>query len=165
MTTLAVHALSVSLDGFAAGAGQDTDDPLGIGGGRLHESVVAEDRSPADDDFLARGVDGIGATIMGRNVFGPVRGSWSSAPERRGWWGEEPPFHHGVPVPTRHARPPLERAGRTTFPFVTDGPEAALERLSDGVAFPAAGWETAEVVPAASVTHVVLRRRGEAVRS
>jgi dihydrofolate reductase len=70
---------------------------------------------------------GIGATIMGRNVFG-VRGPWSSAPEWRGWWGEEPPYHHDVLVLTHHARPPLEMAGGTTFHFVTDGPEAALER-------------------------------------
>jgi dihydrofolate reductase len=205
VTGLAVYDLSISLDGYAAGPGQGEEDPLGVGGERLHEWIFADDRTPADERFIARGRDGIGATIMGRNMFGPVRGPWSAAAEWRGWWGEEPPFGHDVFVLTHHARPPLEMAGGTTFHFVTEGPEAALERavaaadgagvrlgggaativqyaraglleevhvavvpvllgdgerLFDGVAFPAAGWRTAEVVPSASVTHVVLRRTG-----
>src|SRR4051794_30244648 len=85
-------------------------------------------RTPVDDDFRARGTEDIGATIMGRNMFGPVRGPWDSADEWRGWWGEEPPFHHDVFVLTHHPREPLSMAGGTTFHFVTDGIEAALER-------------------------------------
>ncbi|MEX5717163.1 dihydrofolate reductase family protein [Geodermatophilus maliterrae] len=132
MTGLAVHAPSISLDGFAAGPGQDEEHPLGVGGERLHEWVFAGDRSAADDRFPARGTEGIGATIMGRDVSGPVRGPWSAAPEWRGRWGEEPPYGHDVFVLTHQARPPLPMAGGTTSHLVTDGPEAALERAAGG---------------------------------
>src|SRR5689334_22504020 len=80
-----------------------------------------------DSDFIDRGFDGIGATIMGRNMFGPVRGSWGSE-EWKGWWGPNPPYHHPTFVLTHHAREPLEMEGGTTFYFVTDGPEAALQQ-------------------------------------
>jgi dihydrofolate reductase len=129
MAELRVHDLSLSLDGFAAGPSQGRDDPLGRGGERLHDWAFA-DATDVDRRFRARGTEGIGATIMGRNMFGPVRGSWDSDPDWRGWWGEEPPFHHEVFVLTHHARPPLEMAGGTTFTFVTDGIEAALERAT-----------------------------------
>jgi dihydrofolate reductase len=135
MTRLRVHAFSMSLDGYAAGPDQSLDDPVGTGGKRLHEWLFATrffhelfggggGERGLDDDFARKGVDGIGATIMGRNMFGPVRGPWPDE-TWRGWWGEEPPFHHPVFVLTHHPRPPLEMAGGTTFHFVTEGIEAA----------------------------------------
>jgi dihydrofolate reductase len=132
VTELRVHNFSISLDGAAAGPAQSVDDPLGVGGERLHEWMFATgpSRTPVDDDFRARGTEGIGATIMGRNMFGPVRGPWDSADEWRGWWGEDPPFHHDVFVLTHHPRPPLPMAGGTTFHFVTDGIDAALEQAT-----------------------------------
>jgi dihydrofolate reductase len=124
MTELRVHNLSLSLDGYGAGPRQSTENPLGVGGERLHEWIF-RDRTPVDERFVAAGVAGIGATIMGRNMFGPIRGPWPDE-SWRGWWGEDPPFHHDVFVLTHHERPPLEMAGGTTFHFVTDGIEAAL---------------------------------------
>ena len=127
MTELRLHNFSVSLDGYGAGPEQSERDPLGIGGEQLHEWIFADDASDLDRRFRAMGDDGIGATIMGRNMFGPVRGPWPDE-SWRGWWGEDPPFHHDVFVLTHHAREPLTMAGGTTFHFVTDGIEAALER-------------------------------------
>ena len=138
MTKLRVRAFSVSLDGFGAGPGQDLQNPLGQGGMALHEWAFAtrtfqkmfgEDGGATgiDDDFAARGFAGIGSWILGRNMFGPVRGAWPDE-SWRGWWGEEPPYHCPVFVLTHHARPPLEMAGGTTFYFVTDGIRAALTR-------------------------------------
>ena len=129
MTELRVHGLSLSLDGFGAGPAQGPEHPLGRGGERLHDWAF-DDATVVDRRFRERGTEGIGATIMGRNMFGPVRGSWAGAPDWRGWWGEDPPFHHDVFVLTHHARPPLEMSGGTTFHFVTDGIEAALERAT-----------------------------------
>jgi dihydrofolate reductase len=138
MAKLRVHALSVSLDGYIAGPGQDMEHPLGVGGTRLHEWVFATaagrrmigldgGEEGVDNDVVAAGFDGIGATVMGRNMFGPVRGSWDSVDEEwTGWWGEEPPFHHPVFVLTHHPRPSIEMKGGTVFHFVTDGIEAAL---------------------------------------
>src|SRR3954451_16754736 len=102
VTELRVHNFSISLDGAAAGPAQSVDDPMGVGGERLHEwmFVTGPSRTPVDDDFRARGTEGIGATIMGRNMFGPVRGRGDSADEWRGWGGEDPPFHHDVFVLT-----------------------------------------------------------------
>ena len=108
-------------------------------GERLHEWVFdsaygremtgqsATTRGGIDDDMLRRGDEGIGATIMGRNMFGPIRGGWGDA-TWDGWWGPDPPFHHPVFVLTHHARPPVAMAGGTTFHFVTDGIERALDR-------------------------------------
>ena len=127
MTELRVHNFSISLDGFAAGPIQDLENPLGIGGERLHEWIFSPDSTETDRRMVARGADGIGATIMGRNMFGPVRGDWADE-TWTGWWGEDPPFHHDVFVLTHYARPPLPMAGGTTFHFVTDGIEVALER-------------------------------------
>jgi dihydrofolate reductase len=138
VSKLRVHNLSVSLDGFAAGPDQDLEHPGGVGGERLHEWAFATrsfqeqhqgsgGETGLDDDFIAAGTAGIGATIMGRNMFGPVRGPWGDD-SWRGWWGEEPPFHHDVFVLTHHPRDPLAMQGGTTFHFVTDGIEAALER-------------------------------------
>jgi dihydrofolate reductase len=144
MPKLRVSALSVSLDGYAAGPRQSTDDPLGVGGEQLHtwmfdtRSVRAAHGSSGgatgvDDDWVARSGTGIGATIMGRNMFGPVRGGWTQ-PAWTGWWGEDPPFHHPVFVLTHHPRPPVQMAGGTTFTFVPDGITSALAQ-----AFAAAG--------------------------
>lgn len=141
MPKLRVHNLSVSLDGYGAGPHQDRDRPLGMGGERLHEWIFKTRYGLAmlgqeggdtgiDDEFLRAGDASIGATIMGRNMFGPIRGSWGDG-QWRGWWGEEPPYHHPVFVLTHHAQQPIEMAGGTTFYFVTDGIEAALSRAFD----------------------------------
>jgi dihydrofolate reductase len=127
MTELRVHNFSISLDGYAAGPAQSEQDPLGAGGERLHEWIFSEAATEADRQLVARGEEDIGATIMGRNMFGPVRGDWGTQ-DWTGWWGEDPPFHHDVFVLTHHARDPVPMAGGTTFHFVTDGIEAALER-------------------------------------
>jgi dihydrofolate reductase len=129
MGELRVHNLSISLDGYVAGPHQGMSDPLGVGGEQLHEWIFPpEGRDPVDESFVQRGIDGIGATIMGRNMFGPVRGCWDDGPDWHGWWGHDPPFHHDVFVLTQHARDPVRMAGGTTFHFVTDGIGAALER-------------------------------------
>jgi dihydrofolate reductase len=132
MAELQVHNFSISLDGYGAGPSQDVDEPLGIGGERLHEWIfpVDGDRTAVDERFVARGVEGVGATIMGRNMFGPVREVWPDE-DWRGWWGEDPPFHHDVFVLTHHSRPSVQMAGGTTFHFVTDGIEVALERARE----------------------------------
>src|SRR3954454_22827084 len=138
MAKLRVHNLAVSLDGYAAGPDQSTDEPMGVGGEQLHEwmfttafwhSMVGEPggETGVDDDVARRGDENIGATIMGRNMFGPVRGPWGDS-DWKGWWGPEPPYHHPVFVLTHHAHDPIEMAGGTTFFFVTDGMESALEQ-------------------------------------
>jgi len=141
MSRLLVRNFSVSLDGYAAGPNQDLDHPLGIGGFQLHDWVFATrsgnqmigeggGSEGLDDDFFSERTSGIGATIMGRNMFGPVRGAWATS-EWIGWWGEDPPFHHPVFVLTHHPRPPIEMQGGTTFHFVSDGIEAALTAARD----------------------------------
>jgi dihydrofolate reductase len=136
MSKLRVHAFTISLDGYGAGPGQDRDNPLGRGGETLHRWFIPtrtfqrmfgkdEGTTGVDDDFAARGFDNIGAWILGRNMFGPVRGPWPDE-SWRGWWGENPPYHVPVFVLTHHARPSLEMDGGTVFHFVTDGIEAAL---------------------------------------
>jgi dihydrofolate reductase len=138
MAKLRVHGFSLSLDGYGAGPGQDLDNPLGRGGIALHEWVFptrtframhGEDGGTTgiDDELAARGIENIGAWILGRNMFGPVRGAWSDD-SWRGWWGDNPPYHAPVFVLTHHPRPPLEMAGGTIFHFVTEGIEAALDR-------------------------------------
>lgn len=132
---LRVHNLSMSLDGYCAGPGQSEAHPLGRGAAHLHDWVFATEygrrmlgepggEAGVDDDFLRRGDRGIGATIMGRNMFGPIRGPWPDD-KRRGWWGEEPPYRHPVFVLTHQPRAALA-VGHTTFHFVTDGIETAL---------------------------------------
>lgn len=141
MSKIRVHNFAVSLDGYAAGAAQDLEHPLGVGGERLHEWVFATRfgrRMIGQDggeegiahDFLVAGETGIGATVMGRNMFGPVRGPWNGDPWK-GWWGDNPPYHHPTFVVTHHAHEPIPMQGGTTFYFVTDGIEAALERAVD----------------------------------
>jgi dihydrofolate reductase len=138
MSRLRVHALSMSLDGFVAAPRQSLEDPLGQGGEALHEWVFPTrtfqkmygeepGTTGVDDAFAARGFEGIGAWILGRNMFGPVRGPWPDD-TWKGWWGETPPYHVPVFVLTHHPRAPLEMAGGTVFHFVTDGMAAALAR-------------------------------------
>jgi dihydrofolate reductase len=131
--------ISMSLDGFAAGPQQSKENPLGIGGDRLHEWVVAlaawramhgleggevNESTPVVEESLAN----IGATIMGRNMFGGHPGPWDTRKPWNGWWGENPPCHHPVFVLTHHPRPPLTLESGNSFTFVTDGIKAALEQ-------------------------------------
>ena len=133
--------LSVSLDGFVAGPSQSQDAPLGVGGEHLHEWAfatksmrslhgMAGGQVGVDDSWAARHDEEVGATIMGRNMFGPTRGPWGE-PAWPGWWGPDPPFHHPVFVLTNHPRGPLEMQGGTTFNFVTGGIREALESARD----------------------------------
>ncbi|WP_035278563.1 dihydrofolate reductase family protein [Actinokineospora spheciospongiae] len=115
--------LSLSLDGFMAGVDQGPDQPLGRGGERLHTWAFG-DVDPVDAAVLAEVDAGIGAYVMGRNMFDGNRGPWDLS--WRGWWGAEPPYHCPVFVLTHHARDPLPMAGGTTFHFVTEGPDRAL---------------------------------------
>jgi dihydrofolate reductase len=141
MPKLRVDNFSISVDGYGAGPDQNVDDPLGAGGTRLHEWVFATRRgrqmigedggdTGIDDRFFARGFEGLGATIMGRNMFGPLRGDWGDS-DWKGWWGDNPPYHHEVFVLTHHARPSLTMAGGTTFHFVDDPIDTVLERAFD----------------------------------
>ena len=131
--------ISLSLDGFAAGPRQSVDNPLGVGGERLHEWVIplAAWRAPhgmpggevnESTQVVEEETANIGATIMGRNMFGGHPGPWDPRQPWNGWWGDTPPFHHPVFVLTHHARAPLKLQGGTTFTFVTDGIESALEQ-------------------------------------
>ena len=126
MSLVTAH-LAISLDGFAAGPDQSQEHPLGRGGAQVHGWHIGEGpHHPADEEMSRRILAGNGAYVMGRNMFGPVRGEWEG--DWRGWWGDEPPYRAPVFVLTHHPREPLEMAGGTTFHFVTDGVEAALER-------------------------------------
>ncbi len=142
MTRLRVNSFSISLDGYGAGPDQDLANPLGVGGTALHQwffptrtfqrMVVGgvDGTTGVDDDFAARGFDNVGAWILGRNMFGPVRGPWPDE-SWKGWWGASPPYHTPVFVLTHHPRPPLPMEGGTVFHFVTDGPDAALARATE----------------------------------
>jgi dihydrofolate reductase len=141
MPSVRVQCFAVSVDGYGAGPDQSLDDPLGRGGMALHRWFVPTrtfqhmlgkggGTTGVDDDFAARGLDNIGAWIIGRNMFGPVRGPWPDE-SWKGWWGDEPPYHVPVFVLTHHARPPLTMAGGTVFHFVTDGIAAALARATE----------------------------------
>lgn len=142
MSRLRIESFTISLDGFGAGPNQSLENPLGIGGTSLHgwafatrtfQKVLlggAGGETGVDDDFAQRGFTGVGAWILGRNMFGPVRGPWPDE-SWRGWWGENPVYHVPVFVLTNHPRAPLEMEGGTTFHFVTDGIESALERARD----------------------------------
>jgi dihydrofolate reductase len=146
MSRLRVNAFGVSIDGYGAGPSQDLENPMGVGGMALHQWVlgtktfqkIAGDfaesliggqapRVDVDDRFAARGFENLGAWILGRNMFGPVRGPWPDD-SWKGWWGDNPPYHVPVFVLTHYARVPLAMEGGTTFHFVTDGIHAALER-------------------------------------
>jgi len=137
MTRLRVDGFTISLDGFGAGPGQDLEHPLGVGGDRLHKWLIPTKTfqrilfgkeggdTGIDDDFAARGFRNVGASILGRNMFGPVRGPWPDD-EWKGWWGDTPPYHTPVFVLTHHPRESITMKGGTTFHFVTDGIESAL---------------------------------------
>lgn len=141
MPQLRVHNLTITLDGYAAGPDQGPDHPLGVGGERLHQWALrtrgnreqlgrVDGEDGLDDALWRRGAEGIGATIMGRNMFGPLRGPWEDE-SWTGWWGEEPPYRHPVFVLTHHARPSVAMRGGTIFHFVTDGIESALKQAFD----------------------------------
>ena len=133
-------SVTMSVDGYVAGPNQSRDNPLGERGMQLHEWVFAlrswneahgregGEEGSIDDRYAEAWSTNTGAYIMGRNMFGPIRGSWDSAEAWNGWWGEDPPYHAPVFVLTHHARAPLEMQGGTTFEFVTGGIEDALER-------------------------------------
>jgi len=139
MSRLRVLCFSLSIDGFAAGPRQDLANPMGVDGMDLHQWVLPtrtmqralfgadQGTTGTDDEFAARGFEKVGAWILGRNMFGPVRGPWPDE-QWQGWWGENPPFHTPVFVLTHHARPSVAMAGGTTFHFVTEGVHAALDR-------------------------------------
>ena len=145
MSRLLVKGFSISIDGFGAGASQDLQNPLGLRGPemmdwffhtrtfqRMHGDADghADGETGTDDDFAARGMEGFGAWILGRNMFGPVRGPWPDE-SWKGWWGEEPPYHVPAFVLTHYPRPPLVMKGGTEFRFVTGGIEAALEEAKE----------------------------------
>jgi dihydrofolate reductase len=141
MSRLRVESFSLSLDGFGAGPAQSLEDPLGVGGEALHEWVFPtrtfrrmfkdqDGTTGVDDRFAARGFEGVGAWILGRNMFGPIRGAWPDE-SWKGWWGEEPPYHVPVFVLTHHPRPDLPMKGGTTFHFVTGGIQEALARARE----------------------------------
>jgi dihydrofolate reductase len=138
MSKVKVSAFSVSLDGYAAGTDQSLEDPLGKRGEELHEWIFptrmfqklygkGEGTTDVDNEFAERSFDNLGAWIMGRNMFGPVRGPWPNG-DWKGWWGENPPYHVPVFVLTNHAREPLHMKGDTVFYFITDGIESALDK-------------------------------------
>jgi dihydrofolate reductase len=215
MTKLKVQSFSISLDGYGAGPNQDLANPLGVGGMAMHQWFFATrtfqkihgrdgGATGIDDDFAARGFANMGAWILGRNMFGPVRGPWPDD-TWKGWWGDNPPYHTPAFVLTNHPRPPIVMEGGTVFHFVADGINAALalateaangkdirlgggvatirqylraalidemhlaispvllgsgEHLFTGIDAAKLGYEVTEHVASASVTHVVLTRRG-----
>jgi dihydrofolate reductase len=141
MAKLRVNCFATSIDGYGAGPDQSLENPMGIGGMALHEWVFPTrtfqkmfgkegGSAGVDDAFAARGFENIGAWILGRNMFGPVRGAWPDD-SWKGWWGDEPPYHTPVFVLTNHPRAPIVMEGGTTFHFVTDGIEAALARAKE----------------------------------
>ena len=163
MPKLRVHNFAISLDGYGAGPDQSLENPLGVDGLRLHEWVFATrywsntrggaaGKAGIDDEFVARGDLNIGATIMGRNMFGPIRGPWSND-QWTGWWGDDPPFHHPVFVLTHHRRASISM-GATTFHFVDEGIEAALDR-----ARAAAGGQDVRLGGGVSTIQAYLRAR------
>jgi len=145
MTRVRVDSFTISLDGYGAGPNQSIKNPLGVGGTDLHQwlfptrtfqrVLFGKDGGTTgiDDDFASRGFQNAGAWILGRNMFGPIRGLWPDM-NWKGWWGDNPPYHVPVFVLTHHARPPLEMEGNTTFHFVTGGIREALDRAREAAA-------------------------------
>jgi dihydrofolate reductase len=144
MSKVRVAAFSISLDGFGAGPRQDLNNPLGVRGFELHAWFMDTEAfkkmhgqsggsQGIDNDFAGQSFDNVGAWILGRNMFGPVRGPWEGD-SWKGWWGDIPPYHTPVFVLTHHARPPLIMEGGTTFYFVTDGEESALKQAKEAAA-------------------------------
>jgi len=142
MSKVRVAAFSVSLDGFGAGPRQDLKNPLGVRGVELHGWFFQTEafkkmqgqvggRLGIDNDLAVQSLENVGAWILGRNMFGPVRGPWQDNDSWKGWWGRNPPYHTPVFVLTHYARAPLVMEGGTTFYFVTDGSESALVKAKD----------------------------------
>ncbi len=164
MSKVRVHNFAISLDGYGAGPRQGREHPLGVGGEELHGWYVGTrgfremhgqtgGTTGPDNDFAKRFGEGIGAYIMGRNMFGPVRGPWPDD-RWRGWWGENPPYHVPVFVLTNHAREPITMKGGTVFHFVTGGIEEALRRARE-----AAGGRDIQVGGGASTVRQYLQAR------
>lgn len=141
MSKVRVAAFSISIDGFGAGPRQDLENPLGVRGMELHRWFFGTEAfnkmhgesggtRGTDNDIAAESFENLGAWILGRNMFGPVRGPWKDD-FWKGWWGPSPPYHTPVFVLTHHARAPLEMEGGTTFYFITDGIEAALSKAKE----------------------------------
>jgi len=141
MTKLRVNCFSLSLDGFGAGPNQNLQNPLGVGGMAVHEwffptrtfrGMVGQEggEEGVDNDFAARGFVGVGARILGRNMFGPIRGPWLDE-TWKGWWGDNPPYHSPVFVLTHYPRASIGMEGGTVFHFVTDGIHVALSRATE----------------------------------
>lgn len=163
MTRVRVNSFSISLDGYGAGPNQDLQNPLGRGGTELHQwfyptrtfrhNVLGKEGGTKglDDEFAARGFENIGAWILGRNMFGPIRGPWPDL-EWKGWWGDEPPYHVPVFVLTHHVRPPLRMKSDTTFHFITGGIRDALDKARG-----AAGGKDVRVGGGASIIRQYLR--------
>ena len=140
MSRVRVGGFSVSLDGFGAGPEQSLEDPLGKGGRELHQwiygtrffrTMIGQDGGSdgVDQQYADRAMSGFGAFILGRNMFGPAGNDWGG-PDWKGWWGDNPPYHAPTFILTHHDRPPIEMEGGTTFFFVTDGIESALEQAT-----------------------------------
>jgi dihydrofolate reductase len=164
MSKLRVQCFSISLDGYGAGPNQGRDEPLGVGGEDLHrwihptrtfKSMSGKDEGTTgvDDDLARRGMENLGAWILGRNMFGPIRGEWPDD-EWKGWWGKSPPYHVPVFVLTHHARKSITMEGGTTFHFVTEGIEEALRRAKE-----AAGPKDVRVGGGAETIRQYLRAR------
>lgn len=142
MSKLRVESFTISLDGYGAGPNQGLEKPMGERGQTLHQWAIPTQtfqsmvfgqtggETGVDNDIAARGFENVGAWIMGRNMFGPVRGPWSDK-KWKGWWGDNPPYHVPVFVLTNHARDSLVMDGETVFHFVTEGIEAALDRARE----------------------------------
>lgn len=145
MSSVRVEGFTISLDGYGAGPDQDLDHPLGVGGTELHQwlfptrtfqrALFGKDdgTTGVDDDFAARGFRNMGAWILGRNMFGPIRGDWPDA-HWKGWWGDCPPYHVPVFVLTHHPRESITMQGGTSFHFVTGGIHEALDRAREAAA-------------------------------
>ena len=155
--------ISMSLDGFVAGPNQTLDEPLGQGGELLHEWMFSAQawrethgleggETNVDSEVIAAGLARVGATVMGRRMFSGGEGPWEDDPKADAWWGDDPPFHHPVFVLTHHEREPVEKQGGTTYTFVTDGIESALEQ-----ARAAAGDDDVLVAGGAEVVQQYLR--------
>jgi len=144
MSKISVRCFAISLDGYGAGPDQSLENPLGVKGETLHQwflptrtfrSMFGKEggETGIDDDFARRGFENVGAWILGRNMFGPVRGPWPDE-SWKGWWGDNPPYHAPTFVLTHYPRPPIEMLGGTTFHFVTDGIESALRQAKEAAA-------------------------------
>jgi dihydrofolate reductase len=157
--------ISMSLDGFVAGPNRTLDTPLGEGGELLHEWIVATKswrevhgksggEDTPDDEIARESIEAAGATVMGRRMYSGGEGAWEDDPNAGGWWGEDPPFHHPVFVLTQHAREPVTMEGGTTFTFVTDGIESAVDQAKA-----AAGNKDVTIAGGANTIQQCLRAR------